>query len=243
MKPTRTLMMMMMLYVLLSLVLFVLTALPAHADTLTFTTGAVWQDGATQTTSDSCANAPGYFNPTCVDQAYFNQPLSGTSVSGFHVSLAWIEGVLYTGPPPSPRGSLANNLVMEFAYNPLPALEPYYNEKKGEWYIPRRATSPFTMSGSLSLFDSDGGPVVFDVAGEGTLERYWREEAAGHPFLHVQFNFEEPKYVKHDTTHSLTHGWVDGEWVEYGTVPETAAVVLVGVGLVGLIWTLKAKSC
>lgn len=181
-----------------------LLSLPAHADTLTFTTGQVVMVGPQ---FDTCAS--GFITVTCqIGGGALLPPLDGTTTLSFDL------------PYPNPT----SNLILNFVYDAV---------KWDALRLPIQSApdieQPFSMYGTWLREDGR----IDDVVGYGTMLCCSGVVTSGkRPVerIDVRFVFEE------GYAHSLTHGWVGGEWVEYGTVPEPATIVLVGVGLLMLVW-------
>jgi hypothetical protein len=163
----------------LSLVLIVLIcfAAPALATTINVTNGTL---GTSQFALwDTCVNIPVFhISNNCTESAFSFFPpglADGTAATFHYVSGISIDGVWYPGPDPGgfPGSPSARNLNMHFNFEPVPDVSPTF--VLGEWVVPDVYSKPFTMVGTLALLDpNNSSPIIFDVSGQGILDRYWQ---------------------------------------------------------------------
>jgi hypothetical protein len=128
---------------------------------------------------DTCVSIPAFhILNRCTESAFSLHPnalAQGQAITRHYVSEVTVDGIVYPGPEPGGPPFFINptNLNMTFMFDPVPNVSPTF--VAGEWIIPDAYSKPFTMVGTLSMFDPDTGePILFDVVGQGTLDRFWR---------------------------------------------------------------------
>ena len=176
-----------MVKLLIVLLVLVCSIATAGATTIELTSGRVWMDQ--NILFDTCVHVDDSATliNACQAATYLFGDLDGTTTVPFYSFRVFLNGIWYDPTDPGPGAPFVRipNLIMNFVHEPIttgaPGVDPVH--------------VPFTMTGTLDLLHPDtGDPVAFDLAGHGTLSRYWYPEPTiGHPFLHVEFAFAVPE--------------------------------------------------
>jgi hypothetical protein len=155
---------------------------------------------------DTCVSVPAFhILNRCTESAFSLHPnalAQGQAVTRHYVSEVTVAGVVYPGPEPGgpPFSIDPTNLNMTFMFAPVPNVSPM--PVAGQLIIPDVYSQPFTMVGTLGMFDpSTGDPIIFDVVGQGTLDRFWRLATFGSPggtvgvtpVFRAEFTFTAPE--------------------------------------------------